>query len=91
MKRSLTYHPLQLSLLESLCGFRRLVKTLDGRSLVVEHPAGETLPDGAEKTILAEGMPAFRNPYVRGNLRVNIKVRTLALMRTLSINEINHI
>ncbi|ROT61067.1 putative dnaJ-like subfamily A member 2-like [Penaeus vannamei] len=68
------YTDMKISLVEALCGFRRTLTTLDGRTLVVTHPQGKVIDPDDEKVIVEEGFPLFRNPYVRGGLYIKFKV-----------------
>ncbi|KAG0696173.1 DnaJ subfamily A member 2 [Chionoecetes opilio] len=75
LRRGIDLHlDMTISLTESLCGLRRPVTTLDGRCLVVGQPPGAVLEPGGEMTVPNEGLPMFRNPYVRGDLIINFTV-----------------
>uniref|UniRef100_A0A0P4W7Z7 J domain-containing protein n=1 Tax=Scylla olivacea TaxID=85551 RepID=A0A0P4W7Z7_SCYOL len=63
-----------VNLTESLCGLRRPVTTLDGRTLVVGQPPGDVLEPGGELRVPAEGLPMLRNPYIRGDLIIKFTV-----------------
>jgi len=64
-----------ISITEALCGFSKvLVKHLDGRGLVINHPAGEVIKPGAVKCITSEGMPQYKRPFDKGNLYIRFKV-----------------
>lgn len=39
----------KISLTEALCGFEFTVKQLDGRELVIKHPAGTVIEPGLDK------------------------------------------
>ncbi|KAK7086649.1 mitochondrial protein import protein MAS5 [Halocaridina rubra] len=64
----------KISLAEALCGLRRNIVTLDGRNLTIIWPAGVPLQPDKELTILGEGFPLYRNPYVRGDLFIKFVV-----------------
>lgn len=64
-----------INITESLCGFKMVVKQLDGRSLVLTQPAGEVLAPGTIRAIPKEGMPIYRNPYEKGNLYIKFDVK----------------
>ncbi|CAG2115630.1 unnamed protein product [Medioppia subpectinata] len=84
-KRYKTRHlftTLDISLTESLCGFRTGLKTLDGRTLVVTSPAGEVVADGALKSIANEGMPVSGQHFTKGRLLIKFRVK---------FPEINHL
>ncbi|XP_017143094.1 dnaJ homolog subfamily A member 4 [Drosophila miranda] len=63
-----------LQLVEALCGFQRLVKTLDGRDLVVATQPGEVIRHEMTKCISEEGMPIYKNPMEKGMLIVQFEV-----------------
>ncbi len=64
-----------INITEALCGFKMVIKQLDGRSLVLSHPAGEVLAPGSIRAIPKEGMPIYKNPYERGNLYIKFDVK----------------
>lgn len=59
-------YQMELSLTESLCGFKRLITTLDNRTLVVGTVPGEVVKHGSFKCVYGEGMPHYRNPFEKG-------------------------
>lgn len=71
----------ELSLNQALCGFKFLVKQLDGRQLCIESKPGEIIKpetDGQNpfvKVVPDEGMPSRGNPFVKGNLYVLFRVK----------------
>lgn len=64
----------EITLLEALCGFRRVITHLDDRQLLINHPAGLVIKDGDLKIIDGEGMPIYKNPVERGALFVKFRV-----------------
>jgi len=64
----------KLTLTEALCGFNITVKHLDGRSIVLNHPAGQVVQPGSKKGVIGEGMPIYRNPQEKGILFVQLEV-----------------
>ncbi|XP_071517598.1 dnaJ homolog subfamily A member 2-like [Panulirus ornatus] len=75
LRRGVDLHmDMKVSLVESLCGFQRTVSTLDGRSLTITKAPGTVLEPGAQMMVRAEGLPLFRNPYVRGDLIIKFSV-----------------
>lgn len=64
----------KINITESLCGFKLVIKHLDGRSLVLTHPAGEILAPGSVRAIAKEGMPIYKNPFEKGNLYIKFDV-----------------
>uniref|UniRef100_U5EWC1 Putative dnaj chaperone n=1 Tax=Corethrella appendiculata TaxID=1370023 RepID=U5EWC1_9DIPT len=57
-----------LQLVESLCGFQKLIKTLDNRDLVITSYPGEVVKHESVKCVLGEGMPQHKNPFEKGRL-----------------------
>lgn len=66
---------MELTLTEALCGFQKVVRTLDNRNLVLTVIPGEVMKSGAIKAILGEGMPRYKNPYEKGKLIVQFLVK----------------
>jgi len=69
----------ELSLNQALCGFKFLIKHLDGRELLIENLPGEIIkPENGTnpfvKIVPEEGMPSRGNPFVKGNLYVLFRV-----------------
>ncbi|CAN0257819.1 dnaJ homolog subfamily A member 1-like [Lethenteron reissneri] len=65
---------MEISLTEALCGFRRPIKTLDNRTIVITSHPGEVIKYDAIKCVLNEGMPFHRNPFEKGRLIIHFKV-----------------
>ncbi|KAK8723880.1 hypothetical protein OTU49_011588 [Cherax quadricarinatus] len=75
VRRGIDLHmEMKVTLTESLCGFRRTVTTLDGRTLTVTKPEGKAVEPGCEMMVEAEGLPLCRNPYVRGDLFIKFTI-----------------
>ncbi|KAF9931454.1 hypothetical protein BGZ67_005292 [Mortierella alpina] len=66
---------LELSLMESLTGFSKTVKTLDGKTLPVSASGTRVIQPGQEEKFPGEGMPISKKPGQRGDLIVKFKVR----------------
>jgi DnaJ homolog subfamily A member 1 len=66
---------MQITLTEALCGFQKVIKTLDNRQLVIGALAGEVIKPGDIKCILNEGMPVYRNPLEKGRLVLHFDVK----------------
>jgi DnaJ family protein A protein 2 len=64
----------KIALVEALCGFTFKIEHLDNRTLVVKSTEGEIYKPGDVKAIKDEGMPMHKNPYLKGNLYVEIDV-----------------
>jgi DnaJ homolog subfamily A member 1 len=65
---------IELQLVEALCGFTRVIRTLDSRSLVIKSKPGEVIQNNEMRSIPEEGMPRHKNPFSRGNLIVRFAV-----------------
>lgn len=65
---------MSLTLTEALCGFKKLIKTLDDRDLMVTHLAGEVIKSNDIKCIMGEGMPQYKNPFEKGRLIIQFEV-----------------
>lgn len=63
-----------LQLVESLCGFQKIIKTLDNRDLVVTNLPGEVVKHDSFKSIMGEGMPQYKNPFEKGRLIVQFQI-----------------
>lgn len=68
------YMNMDINLTEALCGFQKTVKTLDGRTLVITQLPGEVIKHGDVKCINNEGMPVYRDPFVKGKLVIQFLV-----------------
>ncbi|EEZ98163.1 dnaJ homolog subfamily A member 1 [Tribolium castaneum] len=66
---------LELQLVESLCGFQKVIRTLDDRDLVITSLPGEVTKHGDVKCIMNEGMPQYKNPFEKGRLIVQFLVQ----------------
>ncbi|XP_026478027.1 dnaJ homolog subfamily A member 1-like isoform X2 [Ctenocephalides felis] len=65
---------MNIQLVEALCGFQKVVKTLDDRDLVMTCLPGEVIKHGDVKCVLNEGMPQYKNPFEKGRLIVQFLV-----------------
>ncbi|XP_015252763.1 PREDICTED: dnaJ homolog subfamily A member 4-like [Cyprinodon variegatus] len=65
---------MDIKLSEALCGFRRTVRTLDNRTLIISTNPGEVIKHNAIKCVQNEGMPIHRDPYERGMLIIQFQV-----------------
>ena len=64
-----------ITLTEALCGFKRCVETLDGRTLlVVSHP-GEVIKPGEVKAVEHEGMPMYKHNMINGMLLIKFEIK----------------
>ncbi|KAJ8922040.1 hypothetical protein NQ315_008680 [Exocentrus adspersus] len=60
---------------EALCGFQKVIRTLDDRDLVITTLPGEVIKHGDVKCILNEGMPQYKNPFEKGRMIVQFWVQ----------------
>lgn len=65
---------MQLELVEALCGFQKVIRTLDGRDLVITSYPGTVVKHGDLKCILNEGMPIYKDPFTHGRLIIQFVV-----------------
>jgi len=63
-----------INITEALCGFKTVIKHLDGRNLVLNQKPGEFLAPGTTKAIEKEGMPRHKTPFEKGNLYIKLDV-----------------
>jgi len=63
-----------ITLVEALCGFSLIIKHLDGRDLLIKHPAGTVIKPGDMKTVQGEGMPIYKNPFEKGSLYITFDI-----------------
>ena len=63
---------LNISLVESLCGFKRIVNHLDGRKLAIIEE--DIIKSGDTKVIKNEGMPHIANCVIHGNLIIKFSI-----------------
>lgn len=66
---------MELQLVESLCGFQKVIKTLDNRDLVVTNLPGEVVKHDSFKCIVGEGMPTYKQPFEKGRLIVQFLIK----------------
>jgi len=65
---------MNLTLTEALCGFRKVIKHLDNRKLLVTHMPGEVVKPGQMKVLSGEGMPVPQQGNAKGDLYLNFNV-----------------
>merc|ERR1719238_2229637 len=65
---------MEISLTDALCGFKKTVRTLDDRILVIQTVRGEVVKTGDLKQIQGEGMPQYRNPFEKGRMILQFNV-----------------
>lgn len=69
------YMKLDIGLTEALCGFKRPIKTLDARTIVISVLPGEFIKPSEVKCVLNEGMPMYKNPFEKGRLIITFNVK----------------
>ncbi|KAM9328857.1 dnaJ homolog subfamily A member 4-like [Gastrophryne carolinensis] len=65
---------MEIQLVEALCGFKRTIETMDGRTLLITSHPGEVINQGHLKSIRNEGMPLQRDPFEKGLLIIQFAV-----------------
>ncbi|XP_061772916.1 dnaJ homolog subfamily A member 4 [Nerophis ophidion] len=65
---------INIKLVESLCGFRKAINTLDNRTLVISSLPGEVIKNNDTKLVQNEGMPIYKSPYEKGQLIIQFEV-----------------
>lgn len=65
---------MDIGITEALCGFQKVIKTLDDRNLVVQSVPGEVIRNSDVKCIPGEGMPRHRNPFEKGRLIIQFSI-----------------
>lgn len=65
---------MKIQLSEALCGFKKTIKTLDDRTLVITSKSGEVVKHGDLKCVRNEGMPVYKAPLEKGALIIQFLV-----------------
>ncbi|XP_072271246.1 dnaJ homolog subfamily A member 4-like [Pyxicephalus adspersus] len=65
---------MEIQLVEALCGFKKTIETMDGRTLLITSHPGEVINHGHLKCIQNEGMPLQRDPFEKGLLIIQFLV-----------------
>uniref|UniRef100_A0A8D1HV67 DnaJ heat shock protein family (Hsp40) member A4 n=2 Tax=Sus scrofa TaxID=9823 RepID=A0A8D1HV67_PIG len=65
---------MKIQLCEALCGFKKTIKTLDDRVLVITSKSGEVIKHGDLKCVRNEGMPIYKAPLEKGTLIIQFLV-----------------
>merc|ERR1712127_63445 len=65
---------MDVNLTEALTGFKRSVKTLDARQIIISTLPGEFIKPNEIKCVLNEGMPMYKNPFEKGRLIIVFNV-----------------
>lgn len=79
---------IELQLTEALCGFQKVIKTLDGRDLLIQSNPGEVIKHNGYKCVYGEGMPFYKTPSDKGRLLIHFQV---TFPDTLSIETVSEI
>ena len=66
---------MEITLSEALCGFHRLIRTLDDRTLLVNSHPGQVIKPGDRKCISNEGMPMQKYVGEKGDLIIKFDVK----------------
>lgn len=65
---------MHLELVEALCGFQKVIRSLDGRDLVITSLPGMVTKHGDVKCVQNEGMPIHKDPFTHGKLIIQFVV-----------------
>ncbi|KAF4017902.1 hypothetical protein G4228_009477 [Cervus hanglu yarkandensis] len=65
---------MKIQLSEALCGFKKTIKTLDDRVLVITSKSGNVIKHGDLKCVRNEGMPIYKSPLEKGILIIQFLV-----------------
>lgn len=65
----------ELQIVESLCGFQKVINTLDNRDLLITSIPGEVIKHGDIRCIYNEGMPNLKDPFEKGRMVVQFSVQ----------------
>ena len=65
---------MEINLAESLCGFQRLVKLLDGHQILINHPPGIPILPDSYRVIRGHGMPD-RHSHSHGDLIIQFTLK----------------
>ncbi|GBM55013.1 DnaJ subfamily A member 1 [Araneus ventricosus] len=82
---------MELTLAEALCGFQRIIRTLDKRELIITVLPGEVTKHLSYKCILNEGMPQYKNPFEKGKFIINFHVKFPENLSTEAIAQLEAI
>ncbi|KAG1938121.1 dnaJ homolog subfamily A member 4 [Pimephales promelas] len=65
---------MKIKLVEALCGFKKTIRTLDNRSLLVHSSPGQVIKPNDLKCIYNEGMPLYKDPCEKGLLIIKFEI-----------------
>jgi len=65
---------MKIDLVDALCGFSRVIDTLDKRKLLITSNPGEVIDPKQLKSVMEEGMPHYRHNF-KGNLIIKFDVQ----------------
>ncbi|KAM6437821.1 dnaJ homolog subfamily A member 1-like [Liasis olivaceus] len=65
----------EVPLVDTLCGCKQVIQTLDNRRLLVFSRPGCVIKPGDVRCIPNERMPAYRSPAQKGKLVIHFKVK----------------
>ena len=63
-----------INITEDLCGFEKIIKTLDDRSLLIQTVPGEMIETDEVKCVYGKGMLTHRSPFEKGKLIIKFVV-----------------
>ncbi|XP_056595343.1 dnaJ homolog subfamily A member 4 [Triplophysa dalaica] len=65
---------MNIKLAEALCGFKKTIRMLDDRTLIIHSSPGQVIKPNDLKCINNEGMPVYKEPYEKGLLIVQFEI-----------------
>ncbi|KAM3870291.1 dnaJ homolog subfamily A member 1 [Diretmus argenteus] len=65
---------MDIKLVDALCGFKKSIRTLDNRMLIISSLPGEVVKHNDIKCVQSEGMPLYKEPYEKGQLIIQFQV-----------------
>lgn len=83
------FYKKEISLVESLTGFEFTIKTLDNRTLIVQHEPNVLYGPGCVRAIRDEGMPMQGDTSTFGNLYVTLTIKFPTRLDPMVIKELS--
>lgn len=66
---------MEIELADALCGFTRVVQTLDKRTLLITSHPGEVIRPNESKCVADEGMPVYKSSFSKGRLIIDFDIK----------------
>ncbi|KAH0479976.1 MAG: uncharacterized protein KVP18_003262 [Porospora cf. gigantea A] len=81
----------EICIRDALCGFKFVLKHLDGRKLLINGPSDHTVTPDQFLCVANEGMPSKANPFVKGDLYIKFVVVLPRSIPPAAIKELHRI